>query len=96
MSGETNPETAVPGEAIPVTVEAVRVLGTGEGVPLGLVTAMLNGTTVNVRQRLDRLPAGGGPPELPDGSHRAQPAYLRLDARRLVTYRNDRLVPHAG
>ena len=114
MPGETNAGAAVPGEAtsgevipgeaIPVIVEAVRVLGTEEGVPLGLVTARLDGTPVNVRQRLDRLPAGdpAGPApargnglDIPDGSHRAQTAYLRLDAGRLVTYRNDRLVAHA-
>ena len=105
MPGATNPGEAISGAAIPVRVEVVRVLGTEEGLPLGLVTARLNGATVNVRQRLDRLPTGdpvgpapasGSQPYSRDHSHRAQPAYLRLDAGRLVIYRNDRLVPHAG
>ena len=92
-------------EGLPVEVEGVRVLGTEKGLPVGMVTARLGGTTINVRQSLGRLPAGGPAGTAPAHGHRpgrqddpvrADSAYLRLDSGRLVTYRNDRLVSHAS
>ena len=97
--------TGAAGDGLPVAVEAVRVLGTEDGTPAGLVTASLQGATVCVRQRLDRLPGDSalGPdpanerrPGRTDDSDRAGSAYLRIDAGRLVTYRDERLVNHGG
>ncbi len=42
-------------KGIPVAVAAVRVLGTEEGVPVGLVTGRFGGGVIHVRQRLDGL-----------------------------------------
>ncbi len=90
-------------EGIPVAVESVRVLGTEDGMPSGLVTASLHGATVQVRQRLGGFPAGfptgparnqGHRPEPPSGSGRTGSAYLRFDPKRFVIYRNERLVTH--
>ena len=97
--------TGAAGDGLPVAVEAVRVLGTEDGTPAGLVTASLQGATVCVRQRLDRLPGDSalGPdpanerrPGRTDDADRAGSAYLRIDAGRLVTYRDERLVNHGG
>ena len=76
------PGTAAVADGIPVAVETVRALGTQDGSPVGLVTANLNGEPVHVRQRLKGFESGS--------------AYLQLDPERLVTYRNERLVTHAG
>ena len=90
-------------EGIPVAVESVRVLGTEDGMPSGLVTASMYNTTVQVRQRLGSFAAGfatgparnqGHRPEPPGGSGRTGSAYLRFDPNRLVIYRNERLVAH--
>ena len=97
------PAVATAGKGIPVTVQAVRALGTEDGMPSGLVTASLYGATVQVRQRLGSFPAGFaiGPahnqehrPEPPGGLGRTGSAYLRFDPKRLVIYRNERLVTH--
>lgn len=89
---------------LPLAVEGVRASGTEEGVPVGLVSARLQGTAIHVRQRLDRLPvdkppapatAAGTGPDAPDTSANHHAACLRLDAARLAIYRNDRLVSHA-
>ena len=94
---------AAAGKGIPVTVQAVRALGTEDGMPSGLVTASLYGATVQVRQRLGSFPAGlatgparnqGHRPEPPGGSERTGSAYLRFDPKRLVIYRNEHLVTH--
>ena len=47
------------GGGITVDVEGIRILGTEEGEPVGLVTARLGETVVHVRQRLDGLPVRG-------------------------------------
>lgn len=44
---------------IPVDIQGIRILGTEEGKPVGLVTARLGETVVHVRQRLDGLPVRG-------------------------------------
>ena len=94
---------AAAGKGIPVTVQAVRALGTEDGMPSGLVTASLYGATVKVRQRLGGFPAGfaTGParnqerrPEPPSGSGRTGSACLRFDPKRLVIYRDERLTTH--
>ena len=90
---------------IPVTVQGIRVLGTEEGAPVGLLTARLGGTTVHVRQRLDRFPAqdpgrthsGDRDRQAPHGSFDGPVSvFMRIDPTRLVMYRNDRLVSHAA
>lgn len=47
------------GSGIPIDVEGIRILGTEEGQPVGLVTARLGETVVYVRQRLYGLPVRG-------------------------------------
>ena len=94
---------AAAGKGIPVTVQAVRALGTEDGMPSGLVTASLYGATVQVRQRLGSFPAGlatgparnqGHRPGPQGASGRTGSAYLRFDPKRLIIYRNERLVAH--
>ena len=84
-------------EYLPVAVRAVRALGTQEGVPVGLVTARLDGATISVRQRLDRLPPGSRTGPNPSLRNRREPleasgdaaaACLRLDSTRLVVFRH--------
>ena len=90
---------------VPVEIEDTRILGTEQGIPVGLVTARLGGATLLVRQRLDRLPTqipawatpGDRPgPVSPDRSAGAESARLQLDPGRLVVFRGDSLVPHAN
>lgn len=98
----TGPDGADGG--LPVRVVATRVLGTEEGVPVGLVTAQLHGTTLRVRQRLDRLstptPAWTAPDDQPEAAAQgiggAETARLHLDPKRLLTFRNHNLVGYAG
>ena len=94
---------AAGGDGIPVTLEGVRVLGTEDGKPAGLVTAGLLGTTICVRQRLDRLPAGiassssPGEERLPGTPENPSPvgrAFLQLDSGRLVTFRDGKASSH--
>ncbi len=89
---------------IPVDVQGIRVLGTEEGEPVGLVTARLGKTVVHVRQRLDGLTAGktaGGAMADAPGTNSADrntgpdETCIHIDPTRLVAYRDDRLVAHA-
>ena len=92
-------------EGIPVVIETVRVLGTEEGAPLGLVTARLGDRTIHVRQRLHGVGHGFGAESAGsfaptnENSSRAQlsglanTAVVRVETERLTVFRNNRLVP---
>ncbi len=95
------PQSTAADDGLPVRVVATRALGTEAGAPVGLVTVRLGGTTLRVRQRLDWLagqtPIGAAPgewlgPAPPELSASAEPARLRLDAERLVAFRDGNLV----
>ncbi len=68
--------------ALPVTVRAIRTLGTLRGVPHGLVIAEHAGAELHTRQDLDAVREG--------------PAAIRIDPDRLLAFRDGWRIPNPG